>query len=382
MISPGRWIVSIVVIALLGLAAIVAMRETAVGTNNVETAEVVPSPSSSPSPKSATPELPDADLGSALKDLCARSAQESRDSNWSPEETQAQIQAFNELKRGLSNRLSVSSAAEHLHLAALLDSGSASRVELIDRAVSLSPNDAFVLWGAVHICTEERNATSCPLRDWEKRLLDIDGQNSESWLRVAANRYQAGDPDSALDALRHAATSAETRAYWTDTIEMVERGFAAASDYSFSRRANLAVGLAASELPHYGDYTMMCKEQSAKSVDWAYACLAYGELVEYQGKNEMGVAIARSIQKLALEALGELGKAAEVEQRLQARRQERMDWYGDYNAVTDRLIFSNPTLFYTYLAAVKSQGELEARLYLTEEIERLLEQQPELACAP
>ncbi len=108
--------------------------------------------------------------------------------------------------------------------------------------------------------------------------------------------------------------------------------------------------------------------------------MAYGELVEYQGKTEMGVAIARSIQKLALEALGELEKAAEVEQRLQTRRQERMESIGDYNAVTERLIFSNPTFFYSYLAAVRSQGELEARLYLAEEIERLFEQQPELAC--
>ena len=30
----------------------------------------------------------------------------------------------------------------------------------------------------------------------------------------------------------------------------------------------------------------MCKEQSAKNVDWAHACLAYGELVENQGKTD------------------------------------------------------------------------------------------------
>jgi len=136
----------------------------------------------------------------------------------------------------------------------LLDSGPASRVELIDRAVSLTPNDAFVLWGAVHICTEERDQTGCPLRAWENRLLEIDGQNSESWVRVAANRYQAGDQDKALDALRHAATSGETRAYWTESIEMIERGLAAGSDYSFPERAGMAFGFAASMLPDYGDY--------------------------------------------------------------------------------------------------------------------------------
>ncbi|MDZ7768224.1 MAG: hypothetical protein U5K38_03725 [Woeseiaceae bacterium] len=89
----------------------------------------------------------------------------------------------------------------------------------------------------------------------------------------------------------------------------------------------------------------MCEERSSQSVDWAYACLAYGELVENQGKTEMGVSIARSIQRLALEGLGEVDKAAEVQQRIDTRRQERLDSIKDYNPRIDRLIFSNPTLF-------------------------------------
>jgi len=163
-------------------------------------------------------------------------------------------------------------------------------------------------------------------------------------------------------------------------IEMIERGFAAGSDYAFAERAGMAIGFAASELPSYGDYVTMCEEQSAQSVDWAYACLAYGELVENQGKTEMGVSIGRSLQKLALEALGDLEKAAEVEQRIQARRQERLDSIKDFNSATARLVFSNPTLFSAYLAAIRSDGEEIAQRRIAAEIERLLEQRPELAC--
>lgn len=50
---------------------------------------------------------------------------------------------------------------------------------------------------------------------------------------------------------------------------MIERGFAAASDYAFPERAEMAFGFAASELPRDGDYVTMCKEQSTESVDWA-----------------------------------------------------------------------------------------------------------------
>jgi hypothetical protein len=331
-----------------------------------------------PAPTSA--EFPAADLRSALTEICSSNVAKSADKEWTAEEIQAQIDAFNEEMLSLSDSLSASSSAEHLHLAALVENDPRLRIELLDRAISDNRDDAFLLWGAVQICSEIDEPATCPLRDWERHLIAVDGQNSESRVRVAANHYAAGEHDKALEAMRYASTAAESRAYWTETIEMIERGLAAGSDYAFPERAGMAVGVAASKQPRYGDYVTMCKEQSAQNVDWAYACLAYGELVENQGKTEMGVAIARSIQKLALEALGEWEKAAEVEERLQARRQERMDLIGDYDAVTERLIFSNSTLFYSYLAAIRSEGELAARRKIAVEIERLLEQQPDLAC--
>jgi hypothetical protein len=373
-----------VLAAIVALLVLVAM----LGSREKQSDAIVPVPASAtsiaqPTTASLPPigKLSPAEIRSALTDVCSGATPES-DNELSREDIQAQYDAFVELQLSLSERLSASAAAEHLHLAALLSDDPALRIELLDRAIAGHPSDPFLIWGAVQICSEVDAAIPCPLPDWEKRLIAVDGQNSESWVRIAANRYAAGEYDQALDAMRYASTAAESRAYWTETIEMIERGFAAGSDFAFPERAFMAVGVAASRLPRYGDYVTMCKEQSAKNVDWAHTCIAYGELVEHQGKTEMGVAIARSIQKLALEALGEWEKAAEVEQRLQARRQQRTDRFNNDNDVTERLVFSNPTLFYSYLAAVRSKGELEARLYLTEEVERLIEQQPELACKP
>jgi len=89
-----------------------------------------------------------------------------------------------------------------------------------------------------------------------------------------------------------------------------------------------------------------------------------------------------SQQKLALEALGEFEKAAVVDQRLEAQRREMLDSVKDYNPATERLIFSNPSLFSAYLAAVRSDGEVAARARIAKDIKRLLEQQPELVCQP
>lgn len=383
MSSPRRSSAVIaVIVGLLVLAAVLGLREPQIDT---ELAAVAPTTQQvHPAASSPAPivEVPEEELRAALTAVCSTNSAQAANKEWTQEEIQAQIDAFNEQKVSLSQTLSASSSAEHLHLAALLDDDPASRFELLDAAISRSPSDPLLVWGAVQICSEAIETMPCPLRDWERLLIAVDGQNSESWVRVAANRYAASEHDAALEAMRHASTAAESRAYWTEMIEMIERGFAAGSNFGFPERAVMALGFAASELPRYGDYVRMCEERSARSVDWAYACLAYGELVESQGKTEMGVSIARSIQRLAFEGLGEVEKAAEVQERIEARRQERLDSIKDFNPGIERLTFSNPTLFTAYLAAIRSEGEEAARRQITAQIEHLLEQQPELACEP
>jgi len=339
-------------------------------------------------PPTSVVEFPVAALRSALTAVCSNDAPDSDVDDWTQEQIDADFEAYLALQLSLSDlsdlsdRISVSSSAEHLHLAALLQDDPALRVELLDRAISLNPSDPMLIWGAVRICSDSGASVDCPLHDWEQRLIDVDGQNSESWVLVAANRYAAGEYDMALEAMGHASTAAESRAYWTETAEMIERGFAAVSDYAFPERAYMALGLATSKLPRYDKYATMCEEQSAKNVDWAYACVAYGELVEYRSKTSMDAEMAHYIQRLGLEALGETERAAAVEQRLQARRQERLDSAKEYAPATERLFFSNPSIFSAYLAAARSEGEVAARARITKEIERLLEQQPELACQP
>jgi hypothetical protein len=113
-------------------------------------------------------------------------------------------------------------------------------------------------------------------------------------------------------------------------------------------------------------------------MEWAYACLAYGQLAEHEVDTEMGSSIARSIQSHAYEALGDLDSAETVKQRSQAVRAERFD-LSSYQR-TDDLMVSNPNLFHSYLAAIRAYGELVARQRMTSEVERLVRQHPELIC--
>ena len=348
-----------------------------------ETGAIESTTSSTPNTGIATArldEFPAESLRSALSDRCADLAREARNQASTDAAIQAEIDSFDELRSTVSKGLSVSSSAEHLYLAALLEEDPESKISLIDDALARSPTDVFLLWGAVHVCAEATSATECSLRNWEQRLLALDGQNSESWIRVAASQYASGLLGDALESVRQAASAAESRAYWPETIEMVERGLAAGTNHGFSERAEMAFGIAASLPPRFNDYVSMCQKQSALSVDWAYACLAYGQLVEGQGRTDMGIAIALAVQEIALEALGEPDELASVRKRRDVFQAERRESMNAYSAAAEQSMYSDPGLFAAYLARIKMHGEAAARAYLASETERLLAENPELIC--
>lgn len=368
----------LLIVAILLATYLVAQREA---TQTASPAEIS---SNAPLVEVNTPpptEFPAAELRSALTEVCSENDSTLADKDLTQGEIDAQIDSFDALRLSLSDTLSVSLSPEHLHLAALLENDPVAQVQFLEQAMASSPSDPFPVWSAIRICSDSAISPDCPLGAWEQRLVAVDGQNSEAWMRVAANRYAAGETDAALEAMQRAATAAETRIYWPETVEMIERGLSAAgSELSFPERAGMAFGFAAMMLPVYGDYTRMCEDQASQSAEWAYACLSYGELAEFQSKTEIGVSVGRSMQKLALDALGEADNAADIEQRLLDRRQERLSIDTEHTQLIERILISNPTMFSAFLAATRSMGEQAARRKITMDIERLIEQQPDLAC--
>ena len=374
----GRLIAFVAAALLLVIAVLFAVRPAPTGGDEPNETSADTLVSSAP-PPAVAPELSEETLRSALKELCVDAI---RNDAADPRKTNLWRDFPDQRKQQLLDRLSVSPAAEHLVLAAVLDDDSTSRIGLVERAVWANPHDAFTLWNAVHICSEEREATGCPLRDWEGQLLRVDGQNSESWIRVAANRYELRDVDGALEALKTAAASAETRAYWTETIEMAERGLSVAADLSFQERAMMAFGIAASNLPLFGDYVDMCRAQSAVDVEWAYACVSYGRTLENQGRTYNGVLIGLAIQELSLEALGDRDGVADLEQRMAVRSRELSSLVSENMSVAERLVTSTPDQFSSYLGSVRRAGEWNAMAMIAEEVGALLQREPELACIP
>ncbi len=384
--SARPWIIAltVVAIALLLLLNIRPPVEQAATHESITQSSATLSDSTDSLRTDTRTAFPESNLLSALATVCADNEVVDPDEGWSDTDLTTRRYVFDEIQSKTSDRLSASTDAEHLLVAALLEEHSPTRIELLNRAIARDPADPILLWNAVRLCSELDDRAACPLEEWQRRLVEVDGQNSETWIRVATNRYSAGDRTGALEALQRASTAAESRIFWPDLVEAFERGYVAAADLEFSQRAAMAFGDAASQLPRFSPALNMCRDESEIDEIWAYSCLAYGELLENVGKTEIGVSLGQSFQILAWEALGDDLKAAEVRQRQDARRQEMLSnsRNREYNRMVERIFFSDPALFSAYLMAVRSNGEIEARRRMYSEVERLLELRPDLACEP
>jgi hypothetical protein len=122
------------------------------------------------------------------------------------------------------------------------------------------------------------------------------------------------------------------------------------------------------------------EEAALRAMQWAYACLAYGELLELQGKTDIGHSFALALQKIALESLGDTEKLAAVAARQDAHRSGRQETLRSRSEFSEILLFANPAVFYDYLAEMRKLGEFSARIWLHTEAERWLSQHGEPDC--
>jgi hypothetical protein len=252
-------------------------------------------------------------------------------------------------------RLGISADPEHLAAAALLATAPGERAALITQALATSGNNPVVLWIAVRICSRGPGREACPVDDLSDRLLAIEPQNSESWMLAAVRRLGRGDDAGALYAVQRAGAAAESHTYWAEMIELLERAYAASTDYPFTKRVASAIGIAAANLPSYGDYSKMCATRSRASPVWAHACLAYGERAEQRGDTAMGESIGRSMQVVALKELDDPTRLAAVTERREQADAARLEAGKD-----SPLVISTPGLLAGYLDVLAQQGETAA----------------------
>ena len=313
-------------------------------------------------------------------------------------------EAFRRMESDTAARLSVSTDPEHLHAAALLEKALASHVEavagaqdadpdsparqvaLISRALDADPDNPTHLWGAVQICMAasaegNENRTDCPLEEWQARLLEVDPQNREVWAYAAVNLLAAGDESGALQAMQRAGALIESRVYWPETVEMLERSLQGGTDWPFMARTTEAFGVVGRSLFDEFRPKRLCQDKSEVSQEWAYACLAYGQQNELDPPMERVRQMAIAIQQYALTALGDEEQLARLNARWLQQRQKRLEVS---QAIGGRAVAAaaNPTLFARYLQLVRELGEFDAQIAFDREAQAWVQRHQGADCIP
>lgn len=343
----------------------------------------------------------------SIEDFCESTAVEDWTNNMLAQSGDS-MEEFRRMQADTAARLSISRDPEHLHTAALLEADLARKVEastgaraadpdssakhsarqiaLISRALDADPGNPLHLWGAVQICMTasaewNENRTDCPLEAWQARLLEADPQNREVWAYAAVNLLAAGNESDALKAMQKAGALTESRVYWPETVEMLERGLAAGTDWPFMGRATEAIGVAGRNLFNELRPMGLCRDQSEVSQDWAYACLAYGRQDELNPPVELARSPAIAIQQYALTALGDEEGLAQLNARWRQQRERRSEIYEE---IGSRIVaaVANPTLFARYLQLVGERGEIEAQIALNREAQAWVQRHQGAECIP
>lgn len=285
---------------------------------------------------------------------------------------------FQNLWSETKNQLTQSTQSDHLYVAAMMEEDKAERLTLIKRAIEADPQNKHSYRLGLTTCMYSPVTQGCQNKEWEKRLVELDRENSEAWMMVAANRYHHGDTQAAYEALEQAASAEDSTIYWVHNIELATQVLEAGGIKSFSHRAQAAIALSLVPSPAYSRYIVMCREQSNTNPAWAQACLTYGERSAQLSATLLGESIARVIQIQAHKALGNEQIAQELEDLQTMRKVEYST-----NSVQQKemhLAFAVPELFYAYLDLLRSHGELGAIKLVRNEISQYVENNPNRAC--
>ncbi len=291
-------------------------------------------------------------------------------------------EAWVETSVNAASILAQSTTAEHLLVAALLRLQESpmpdltESVTLLERALHFGGATPLLVWHAVHLCSVDNAPQNCRLPEWELLLVSVDGGNSESWARIAANQYQRGEIEQALFSLRRAASADTSSAFYPETAAAVTRGLRASSGLHTYERSIMGLASPSPVITHSA--TTLCREMALDG-EWAASCLAYGRLLEKQGKTILGVQIGLAVQEIVLTAVGDASAAAKVSQR-QETYHDRMSILARLNPAQQFAMADNPSLWAELLGHIRSVGELEAWAVMAERMEQHFKLHPELDC--
>ena len=230
-------------------------------------------------------------------------------------------------------------------------------VEEID-AGSRSP---YLVWKAVNRCLSRNgSAFACPRAKWIELQKQLDGDNSEVWMRLAGLRFAQSNNAAGMAALERAANATRTEDYFARDLQTIVSGAEASGEVSRYEAALFALGVSSTVLPAYEYHSYACLDPAITDAYRIQLCEQYAANVQSRPTSAIVASTAQSIEIFARKSAGDTQKVEALEAE---RLEETQNLLRDIPAEQARELLErlNPELMYDYLADFAAYGEREAQ---------------------
>lgn len=263
-------------------------------------------------------------------------------------------------------KLIASDQPQYLLAAAMLSPGSKDHPEILQKAFDANPNDPLTNWEVYLQCEKYSVHKLCTQRDWLDRITKIDQNNAIAWANFAVKRYQQGQKQEALKALRSAGYATYATTYVSERLRIVHDALGAATNKNFRQRTTVTFGFVAAKVDSSGQLSVTCRREASKSAAWAEACLKYGQ-ISSTSTTMLNKNIGYAIQKIAYEAMEEYESAGIALGKID----QMQKYFRTVNVLNERFLDDHPSVHEEFIENWMNLGEVNALSQLDRYIQAL-----------
>ena len=248
----------------------------------------------------------------------------------------------------------------------LADTESERALEMLQNLLRTEATSAVAAWRMLILCDQRRMA-ACDSPDIEEMAIAADADNGLMWAQVASRRLAAGRDAEAVEAMHRAIAARRFDTYFAEQMQVLERGFAAVTGWTYPERIIYGSDSVASNPSNLATIREHCRQTD--STEWVALCDELGQRIYVEGGETSARLIGIEMRQAVLEGRADDDRLAVLNQDYLDLKALQSALFEDAGALN--LLLNDEQVMRDFISTIDAHGEVEAALVLQEQTDRL-----------
>ncbi len=248
----------------------------------------------------------------------------------------------------------------------LADTESELALQMLQDLATTEATASVAAWRMLILC-DQRKIAACNSPNIEALAIEADVDNGMMWAQVASRRLAAGRDEEAVEAMRRAIAARRFDMYFSEQLQVLERGFAAVTGWTFPERIIYGSDSIASNPSNLVTIREYCRRTD--STEWIGLCDELGERIYVEGGETSARLIGIEMRQAVLESRADDDQLAALEQDYLDLKALQSALFEDAGALN--LLLNDEQVMRDFISTIDAHGEVEAALLLQERTDRL-----------